>query len=392
MKILLVASTTGYQVRSFADAAERLQATLVLATDRCHVMDDPWGDDAVSVRFEESLASTDEVAARGPFDGIVAVGDRPAYAAALLAEKLGIPFSPPEAVRAAGNKLLSRIRFQAAGLLTPRHALESAPGFPCVLKPLDQSASKGVIRADDEAEFAAAHARIKALTHHAVVLAEDFIPGREFALEGLVTNGALQTLALFDKPDILDGPYFEESIYTTPSRAPEATQRDIRETAQRAVTALGLTRGSVHAEMRVNPRGVWMLEIAARPIGGLCSRVLRFENGASLEELLLRHASGDDVSRATLEPGAHGVMMIPVPAPGIFTHVDGVDDARGIPGIEDLVITAKTGQHLLPWPEGSSYPGFIFARGPSPQFVENALRAAHARLQFQVFAALPVVK
>lgn len=392
MKILLVASTTGYQVRSFAHAAERVGATIVLATDRCHVLDNPWGDDAVAVRFDEPAESRSEVAARGPFDGILAVGDRPALAAAILARELGMRFSPPDAVRAAGHKLLSRIRFQADGLLTPRHALEQAPRFPCVLKPLDQSASKGVIRADDQAGFDAARARIKAITANAAVLVEDFIPGEEFALEGLVTQGVLQVLAIFDKPDPLDGPYFEESIYITPSRQPETVQRVIRETAQRAITALGLTHGPVHAEMRVNNRGVWMLEVAARPIGGLCSRVLRFEGGRSLEGLLLRHAAGEDVTTARLDSGAHGVMMIPVPGAGIITSVDGVDQARDVPGIDDVVITAKTGQQMLPWPEGSSYPGFLFARADAPLEAENALRAAHACLKFHMAAALPVVK
>ncbi|HEV8147517.1 MAG TPA: ATP-grasp domain-containing protein [Bryobacteraceae bacterium] len=392
MKILLVASTTGYQIRSFADAAERVGATIVLATDRCHVLDNPWGDDAVAVRFEEPAASATDVAARGPFDGILAVGDRPALAAAFLARTLGMRFSPPDAVRAAGNKLLARIRFQLDGLLTPHHALEQAFRFPCVLKPLDQSASKGVIRVDDQAGFVAAHARIKALTANAAVLVEDFIPGDEFALEGLVTGGVLQVLAIFDKPDPLDGPYFEESIYVTPSRQPDTVQRAIRETAQRAVTALGLTNGPVHAEMRVNDRGVWMLEVAARPIGGLCSRVLRFDGGTSLEELLLRHAAGEDVTGVRLDPGAHGVMMLPVPGAGMITSVDGIDQARGVPGIEDVVITAKAGQQMLPWPEGSSYPGFLFARAETPHAAENALRAAHACLKFHMAAALPVVK
>jgi biotin carboxylase len=383
-KIILAASTTGYQVRSFAEAAQRVGATIVHATDRCHVLVNPWGDDAVPIHFDSPDAnpalSMDTLEARGPFAGIVAVGDRPALAAAAMAESLGLRFSSLAAVRAANNKLLSRLRFQSAGLLTPQHSLEHAAGFPCVLKPLDQSASKGVIRANNQLEFAAARARIKKITANAAVLVEEFIPGREFAVEGLVTAGELQVLAIFDKPDPLDGPYFEESIYVTPSREPAEVQLAIRETAQQAIAGLGLTHGPVHAEMRVNDRGVWMLEVAARPIGGLCSRVLRFRGGISLEELLLRHAAGEDVHAAKLEPGGHAVMMIPVPSAGIFVDV------------EDVVITAKLGQELLPWPEGSSYPGFIFARGTGPKDAEMALRAAHACLDFRLSEALRVVK
>jgi biotin carboxylase len=389
MKILLVASTTGYQVHSFSDAAERLDAQLVLATDRCHVLEDPWADRAVPVRFDDPAAAVSAIAERGPFAGIVAVGDRPAAAAAVIAEQLSLRFSPPSAGRAAGNKLLSRLRFESAGLLTPRHALNAAPGFPCVLKPLDESASRGVIRADNAQEFAAARERIRKITGGAAVFAEEFIPGAEFALEGLVTDGRLQTLALFEKPDPLDGPFFEETIYLTPPRAEPA---GIRAVAQDAVTALGLTNGPVHAEFRVNDRGVWPLEIAARPIGGLCSRVLLFEEGISLEQVLLCHAAGLGVDGIRLAPGAHGVMMIPVPGPGVFVSVSGVERARALAGIEDIVITAKEGQKLEPWPEGSSYPGFIFARAAGPNEVDHALRAAHAGLRFELAQSLPVVK
>jgi biotin carboxylase len=400
MRILLVAATTGYQVRVFADAAKRMGLDLVLATDRCHVLEDPWGDDAVAVRFEDPSVAMDVLAQRGPFDGIVAVGDHPAFVAAQLAEKLGVPFSPSEAVAAANNKFLARERFKAAGLLTPDYrslTSDDAAGvrFPCVLKPVALSASRGVIRADNPAQFAEAYHRISRLLHREMeksIQVEDFIPGREFAFEGLVTEGRLQVLAKFDKPDPLDGPFFEETIYVTPSREARSIQQSIFETAQRAIVALGLTGGPVHAEMRVNDRGVWMLEVAARPIGGLCSSVLRFVDGITLEEVILRHALGEDVSRQRLAPGAHGVMMIPIPEAGVYQDASGVEDAKAVPGIEDVVITAKEGQELLPLPEGSTYLGFIFARGASADAVDRMLRKSHSQLKFEIRTALPIVR
>jgi biotin carboxylase len=395
-RVLLFAATTGYQVRAFAETAQRMKLDLVLATDRCHVLEDPWGDDAVAVRFEDPLSSVDALAARGPFQGVVAVGDRPAYVAAQVAERLQLNFSPPDGVHAANHKFLARERFKAAGLPTPRYRLNAPPaGYPCVLKPLGLSGSRGVIRANNEEEFATAFARIQKLVEHeedSSIQVEEFIPGREFALEGLVTKGRLQVLALFDKPDPLDGPFFEETIYLTPSREPRDAQQTIFDTAQRAVNALGFTHGPVHAEMRVNPEGVWMLEAAARPIGGLCSRVLRFDGDATLEEVLLRHALGEDVSRFRLIPGGHGVMMIPIPRAGVYLGVDGAESARLIPGIEGVMITAKEGQSLEPLPEGASYLGFIFARGASPDEVDQALRASHSRLEFRIALALPVVR
>jgi biotin carboxylase len=269
--------------------------------------------------------------------------------------------------------------------------------YPCVLKPLGLSASRGVIRANDDAEFAAAFHRIEALLgdpdiqrlheeQNHFIQVESFIPGREFALEGILADGQLRVLAIFDKPDPLDGPYFEETIYVTPSREDVATQRELVRSTEAAVKALGLKHGPIHAEMRVNSRGVWMLEVAARPIGGLCARVL-----PGLEELILRHAAGEDVSQTAMPEGAAGVMMIPIPREGVYAGVEGVAAAEALPGIEDVIITAKQGQRLIPLPEGNSYLGFIFARGSRPDEVARALRASHDQLRFEIATALPVV-
>jgi hypothetical protein len=383
MRVLLIAATTGYQTRAFSDVARTMGFDLVLATDRCHVLEDPWGDNAVALNFDEPSAGIESIVARGPFDGVVAVGDRPAYVASLAAERLGLPFSPPPAVLSAKNKFLAREKFRAKGLLTPEYQLLTQPTaparYPCVLKPFGLSGSRGVIRANDAAEFDAAFARIKKMAQEPAVLVEDFIPGHEYALEGIVTDGRLQVLALFDKPDPLDGPFFEETIYVTvPVRSA------IAETTQRAITALGLTHGPIHAEMRVNDLGVWMLEVAARPIGGLCAKVLRFSGDESLEEIILRHAVGEDVSTARLVEGAHAVMMIPIPRAGIYVGVSGVSG--------DVVITAKQGQAMIPLPEGASYLGFIFAHADSPERAVESLRNSHARLKFDFSPILPVVK
>jgi biotin carboxylase len=406
-RLLLIGATTGYQTRAFTEAAARLGFDLVLATDRCHVLDDPWGDRAIALRFEDPRQAAEVLAAEAAVDGIVAVGDRPAYIAALAAERLGVRYNPPDSVLACRNKFLARERFREAGLLVPgfyRAALAEGPDhaagqarYPCILKPLGLSASRGVIRADNRQEFIAAFRRIEALLgdpdiarlgdeQDRFLQVESFIEGREFALEGILNRRQLRVLALFDKPDPLDGPYFEETIYVTPSRQHPAVQRDIVRATEAAIQALGLTEGPVHAEMRVNQRGVWMLEVAARPIGGLCARVL-----PGLEELILRHAAGEDVSPLPISANARGVMMIPIPGEGVYVNVNGLEEAQSTPGIEEVIITAKQGQKLVPLPEGNSYLGFIFARGDSPEFAEDALRTAHARLRFEIATALPVV-
>ena len=410
--VLLLATTTGYQIRSFGEAAEKLGVRLIFASDRCDHIEDPWADRAIPVRFWDEAASVEAVVAACADtvpDGIIAVGDRPAVLAALVAESLGVPGNPPLAVRASRNKLASRRAFDAAGLLTPTYydvsiddppaALAAACSFPAVIKPLALSGSRGVMRVDQPSDFVWAFERLGRLMRapdilserddvHDRVLVESYIPGNEFAIEGVMTGGVLRTFAIFDKPDPLVGPFFEETIYVTPSRASEIVQQAIVSQVAAAARALGLRHGPVHAECRVYTRGVYVLEVAPRPIGGLCARALRFrdadQSSASLEEVLLRHALGEDISRWTTVEEASGVMMIPIPRRGVYRGVSGVDEALAVQGVDDVRITAKRDEMLLPLPEGRSYLGFIFARGGDPARVEQSLRDAHGALVFEI--------
>jgi biotin carboxylase len=398
--LLLFAAATGYQIRVFADAARRLGVDVTLATDRCHILDDPWGDRAIAVKFEQIEESLK--ALRGlRVDGVAAVGDGPAVLAAAAAEMLGVPFHPLAAARACHDKYLARQLFQAAGMRVPAffrasladdpEALAARAPYPCVLKPLGLAGSRGVIRANDAREFVTAFRRIAKICERGErdVQVESYIPGREFAVEGLITGGKLQPIAIFDKPDPLEGPYFEETIYVTPSRETAAVQAALIETTVQAAAALGLRHGPVHAELRYNDAGAWILEVHARPIGGLCARAIRMADGIPLEETILVHALGGNVWMAQVDGPASGVMMIPIPRPGgIYQGVEGVARALAVADIEDVVITATEGQLLVPLPEGSSYLGFIFARGETAEAVDLALRRSHAELRFQIATAL----
>jgi biotin carboxylase len=405
-RVLLCSHTTGYQLRAFNDAAETLGIELVFATDRCHKLDDPWQDRAVPVRFFDLEPSLDLIVRRArefPVDGVLAVGDRPVVLAARAAQALGIHWHSVAGAQASTDKRRLRTTLAASGLPAPRFTIrDSGAGtgargaridFPVVLKPLGLSGSRGVIRADDPAEFDAAIARITALLtrpeiraartglDHAV-LVEEYIDGAEFALEGVLTRGVLQAFALFDKPDPLVGPFFEETIYVTPSRVSADLQSRIATTVQTAALALGLSHGPVHAECRVTPGGgIYVLEVAARPIGGLCSRVLTFDRNQSLESVLLQHALGAPVDACRREARAAAVMMIPIPRRGMFKGMAGVDAASQVAGVTDIRITAKAGQMLEPLPEAGSYLGFLFARGETPAAAERSVREAHARLE-----------
>lgn len=417
-RILFFTATTGYQARAFEDAAQALGVDLVYATDHCHRLGDLWRDGAVAVKFDDpalSIRRVRETLGERRADGVVAVGDRPAVLAAQVADALGLPFHPPGGAAVASSKVLTRGRLLAGDLPvpwfvslpldTPLHEFAERVRFPCVLKPVALSASRGVMRADDPRGFVEALARLRAILDapdvrldrdpaHREVLVEGFIPGLEYALEGVLEHGALRVLAIFAKPEPLDGPYFEETIYVTPPGLPEASERAMADAVARAALAIGLHHGPIHAECRVNAHGIFVLEVAARPIGGLCSRSLRFVSpgGAeiSLETLLLRHASGERLDGYRREPRASAVMMIPVPGRGHYRRTDGEPEARAVPGVDDVIVTAKPGQLLEPLPEGHSYPGFIFARGDLPEQAVQSVRDAHARLRFVLDTSLPL--
>ncbi len=418
-RLLLFATKLGYQTRAFNSAAEKLGVDLVFVTDRCNRLDDPWNDRAMGVHFEHAEEAANLVLQAQRelrVDGILALGDRPGPTAAYVACGLGILYDHPASVEACRNKLRMREVLRDAGLPVPsfrRVSLQPPPEpdflgvtYPCVLKPVSLSASQGVVRADNREEFLAGAARLKHLLESPEIqashepeldhmLVEDYLPGREVAVEGLLTDGNLRVLAIFDKPDPLEGPYFEETIYVTPSRLDKEEQRAIQESLVNSVRALGLIHGPVHAEFRLNDQGVWPIELAPRPIGGLCARALRFEipgtsQAIGLEELLLRHALHLPGAGAEREATASGVMMIPVPQSGILERVEGEEAACGVAGITGLEITARLRDYIAAWPEGSSYLGFLFARADKPASVETALRQAHTRLQFTITSRLPV--
>ncbi len=410
-RVLLLMSPATYRAGAFLDAAQRLKLDVVVGIDLPETLADYWhvplGIDFTNI--PGSIQTIVEFAQKYPLHAILSVDDAASELAAYASAALGLAHNSPQAAEAARDKLLMRKLMSSGGAPCPvfrDFLLSDDPAwvaaqvtYPCVLKPLRLSGSRGVIRANHPAEFIAAFHRLKNLLvnegykeDETSFLVEDFIPGFEVALEGLLTQGKLKVLTLFDKPDPLDGPFFEETIYTTPSRLPTATQQAIAQCVSTASAALGLREGPVHAELRVNEQGPWMLEMAGRSIGGLCSTVLEFGAGMCLEELILRHATGEKMTDIERSSHAAGVMMIPIPRAGMLKAVHGVEEARSVPYITGIEITAKLNHALVPLPEGASYLGFIFARGDTPAEVEEAIRAAHKLLRFDIRREIPVLK
>lgn len=412
-RVMLLLKASSYRAPTFMEAAERLGVEVVQVIDTPRDLAQK-GPNRLGVDFRHPEAATAEMVAfaqERPVRAVLPLDDSGALLAAEVGAALGLPHNRPEAAEAARDKYRMRSLLAAGGARVPgfrRHttaedvrAIATEAPFPCVVKPLRRSGSQGVIRADDEEELAAAIGRLRRILEAGEAsegphpfLVEEYLPGQEVALEGLLDGGRLHVLALFDKPDPLEGPFFEETIYVTPSRLPEEVQAKIGECVQEAAAAIGLHRGPIHAELRINERGPWILEVAGRSIGGLCSRTLQFSlnadgdrrspGGASLEELILRQAVGLPLGLMQREATARGVMMIPIPAGGLLRSAEGVAEAQAVPGIEEVEITARVNQEITPLPEGDSYLGFIFARGETPAEVEGALREAHGKLRFEI--------
>ena len=392
-RVLLLLPSATYRAADFVAAARTLGVELVVASDEEPVLAQTMGDRALTVPLDDPVAAAQAIEAhdaRTPIDAVVAVDDQGVLAAAHAGERLGFPHNPPDAAARTRDKEAMRGALGLAEVAQPRFEAfddpEAVPdvGYPCVIKPVGLSGSRGVIRADDADAARAVARRVHEIAGGGRLLVEEFVPGDEVAVEGLLRGGDLTVLALFDKPDPLDGPYFEETLYVTPSRLSTATQRAVARVTVDAARALGLAEGPIHAEVRVEADRARIIELAARSIGGLCARALTFGAGISLEEVILRHALGLDIADLERERAASGVMMLPVPSAGRLVRVGGQDAARAVEGIVGLEITIPPGRDVAPPPDGDRYLGFLFARGAKPSNVEHALRAAHTMLDIAV--------
>ena len=401
-RLLLILPTATYRAPDFLDAAAQAGAEVVVASEQRQVLADTMKDRFLHIDLRRPESAADAIVAlsqQRPIDGIVAVDDQGVLTATLAAGRLGLPHNPPSAVRATRDKVAMRDALAGVDVRQPRYAVvgteddiaevATSLGFPCVIKPPSLSASRGVIRADDAAEAKVAGDRVRAILVEAGedagrLLVEAYVPGAEVAVEALLRGGAMETLAVFDKPDPLEGPYFEETIYVTPSRLPAPVLAAVERTTAAACAAMGLTEGPVHAELRTEGAQPWLIEVAARSIGGLCSRSLSFGVGLSLERLIVAHALGAPLDGLAREQRAAGVMMLPIPAAGRLEAVDGQDRARGVPGITGLDISVAPGRRIRPLPEGDRYLGFLFAKAETPDEVETSLRRAYCQLDVRI--------
>lgn len=406
-RVLLVLPTATYRARDFTAAARALGAEVVIATDTKLAISGLAEDACVVVdpaRPQEAAEAIARYHREHPLDTVLGVDEQGVLAAATAAERLGLRHNPPGAVATTRDKAAMREALRARGVAQPSYriapagssvpALAGEVGWPCVIKPVSLSASRGVIRVDDPTSAGRAAERIRAILGESgregeALLVERYVDGLEVVVEGLLRDGRLDVLAVLDKPDPPDGPYFEETLFVTPSRLPRAAIEEVRRVSEHATSALGLTEGPIHAELRVSGGRALVLEVAARSIGGLCSRSLRFGSDMTLEEVILRHGLGQPLEGIAREKKASGVMMIPIPRAGILRGVHGQAAALALPEVESVEVTIGKTRAVRPLPEGDRYLGFIFARADTAEEVESALRAAHARLVIEIDDADP---
>jgi biotin carboxylase len=406
-RILLLVPTTSYRAATFVSAAQALDVDITLASEKTSSLEKFQPVDLVTLDFSDAhacAAKTVAFAREHPVHAVIGVDDQATVAASAAAAALQLPHNPLDAAYATRNKHTMRKRLDESGVpvpgfrtlsvdVDPREAAGEVT-FPCVIKPLMMAASRGVIRADNTDELVTAFERVRSIVQmddapqddesRTQVLVEDYVPGWEVAVEGMLTSGRLHVFAVFDKPDPLEGPYFPETIYTTPSRLPKEVRQRVCRLTQEATQVLGLRHGPVHAEIRGTADEMWFIEVAARSIGGYCSKVLRFDGGLSLEDIILRHALDPNMVLPERAEGAAGVMMVQSPRRGVFAEARGVESARDVKHVDEIIISAHPGQELSPLPEGFLYIGFIFARAGTPAAVEKALRQAYGELEFVI--------
>ena len=406
-RVLLLLPTRTYRAKDFLDAATRLGVQVVVASEKSSTMESLSSDSLLTLDFLDPKKATEKAVRfhqRYPFEAIIPVDEETVVIAAAIGEKLGLEHNPSDAAKRTRLKHLMREALKQANVRSPGFRIIDLMGdparvastlsYPSVIKPVFLSASRGVMRVDDETSFVTSFQRLHQLLTDPelqrrsrdtgdVILVEDYVAGTEVALEGLLTKGRLETLAIFDKLGFLEGPYFEETLFVTPSRLSLGRQLQIAEIAQAATRAIGLRHGAVHVELRIQGSAIYVIEVAGRSVGGLCSRTLRFGLGRTLEEIVLSHAIGREID-INRESQSSGVMMIPIPCRGYLRGVTGLEEAKGVKGIVEVAITAHHGAEIIPLPEGASYLGFLFARCETSELVEDALRQAHRKLVFDI--------
>lgn len=399
----MVTPPNSYRIAAYLRAAKSLAVDAVVASPGRHALVGALSSGLhVDLNDPRAMHTLLEASAARPFQGVIATDDAAVEFASRVAQQLALPHNPPAAAELSRRKDLARACLWRAGVAVPAHRVVRLDEplepqldglkYPQVVKPVSLSASRGVMRVDNREACLGAIGRVRKLLEgerqlvaeeRGQLLIETFIPGPEVAVEGLLHAGEFQLLAMFDKPDPMHGPCFEETYYISPSRHDPDIQRAVVRTVQDACRAYGLREGPVHAELRLHEAGIQVMEVASRTIGGECARLLTYGVGQDLETMVIRKALGEAV-RVEAQSDAMGVLMLPTPSAGVLRRVEGLQAAQKVRWIEEVMISVREGYELVPLPEGGSYLGFVFARGPSPDQVEAALRAAHAKLNIVV--------
>jgi len=395
--VLLLSPHCSYRLAPYLKAAEKLAIDTIVASQGEYSLVSAAAS-GIHINFDHPDACGQLLKAihDRQIKAVIGTDDRTVELAAQVSKALKLTHNEPQSIRFTRRKDLARQCLQKSSLNVPEFQIcaldkllageNCTPGYPVVIKPLALSGSRGVIRANNPTELIAAAQRLHAILDEVtnedekqLVLVEAFIPGYEYAYEGLLNNGKLQTLTLFDKPDLMEGPYFEETYYITPSRLASEQQAAIQQAVETACRAYGLQQGPIHAEVKLHNNKVWFIEMASRTVGGQCARLFNYATGLTLEETVLAQAVGLELDQQSIEYAA-GVLMIPILQQGLLRRVEGLLEASKVPYIEDIEISIHEGYEIIPLPEGDSYLGFMFAKAPTPVEAEQALRTAYKKI------------
>ena len=382
-KLLLVIPENSYKSNDFVVAAEKLGIDFLIITDSEQVSS-KFSDTVIINKFDAEL-NKNNLKKLKDVTHVLPVDHSALKFSGYLVDLLEVKGNKLESINLSMNKYESRKIFNSLLDIKVNNEIikniDDVNTFinkngTSVLKPIYGTASKSVLKINNVEKNKEQIEKLMQDCFDQDLVIEEYIDGKEYALEGTIINSELKKIVIFDKPVEYKHPYFEESIYITPSELSSEAEKRVVSIVDKACKKIGLEDGPVHVEFKINENQIFIIEINPRMIGGLCSRCLSFGLfKVSLEEIILHAFMNNELKNIELLNNYVGVLMIPTPKSGKFISIN-KEELEKIPNISNVEITVPEGSDLLEPPYGDKYLGFAFSQGIDKKTVNESLLTA----------------
>ncbi len=382
-KLLLVIPENSYKSNDFVVAAEKLGIDFLIITDSEQVSS-KFSDTVIINKFDAEL-NKNNLKKLKDVTHVLPVDHSALKFSGYLVDLLEVKGNKLESINLSMNKYESRKIFNSLLDIKVNNEIikniDDVNTFinkngTSVLKPIYGTASKSVLKINNVEKNKEQIEKLMQDCFDQDLVIEEYIDGKEYALEGTIINSELKKIVIFDKPVEYKHPYFEESIYITPSELSSEAEKRVVSIVDKACKKIGLEDGPVHVEFKINENQIFIIEINPRMIGGLCSRCLSFGLfKVSLEEIILHAFMNNELKNIELLNNYVGVLMIPTPKSGKFISIN-KEELENIPNISNVEITVPEGSDLLEPPYGDKYLGFAFSQGIDKKTVNESLLTA----------------